>query len=151
MAIWHRVGTWLTTAVVMTGGALLAGAGTSSAADQFTYKVFDDGKSFGVAVYNNGHYAGLASWNADPIGDIPGDALQAVDSYADGWGIQAEMWTPWESDLNYRVTTTKGHSAPYSTPWKSGNLKEGVDVHIQVCIFQGNDYSNCGGSTAGKA
>lgn len=87
--------------------------------------------SFTVAAYNDGIYAGTATWNADPVAGHPGDAMRAVDALADGWGIEAILQSP------YRVATTAGHNAPYYSPWKSGDIPEGQSVRMRVAIFKG--------------
>lgn len=85
---------------------------------------------------------GRLDWSADPNGCNPqGDAFRVCDTNADGYGVAAKML---EHD---RYVTTEGHSAGYCTPWKAGNLPEGVKVTIRVWKARGlggiyvNDYT----------
>ncbi|MFP3990070.1 hypothetical protein U9R90_21880 [Streptomyces sp. E11-3] len=144
MRISRRMGAWLAATGLMATGALAAGAGTAAAAPKFTFKVIDDGKSFGIAVYNNGRIAGSAYWQADPIGSAPGDTLYATDNLSDGYGITGEVWTPYLSSTNYRKVSTWGHKAPYKTPNNTKNLREGTSIMLQVCIGKGSKWGDCG-------
>ncbi|MER6564350.1 hypothetical protein ABT300_42895 [Streptomyces sp. NPDC001027] len=69
----------LLAATVMTVGASLTLGTTGAAAASWTFKktaASSDG-SFAIAAYNDGAYAGVMVWNADPSGPIPGDARTA--------------------------------------------------------------------------
>ncbi|WP_128377508.1 hypothetical protein [Streptomyces cavernae] len=144
-----RVATLFATATLLAGATLVSGAGTAGAAgvDDFTFKVQrDPKKSFGVVVYNKGRYAGMAYWQANPIADqnIPGDALQAVDSLKDGWSIEAILM-PVD-----RTVSTSGHTAPYISPYKTGNLAEGTTVKLRACASKGLN-SSCSDYYSGRA
>ncbi|MGW1891563.1 hypothetical protein ACWCP6_15085 [Streptomyces sp. NPDC002004] len=133
----NRLITFLTTSALLAGASLTFGANNAAAAD-FTFekgKLWDDG-SFTVVAYNNGKYAGLAEWNADPGVDAPGDALRAVDPLADGWGVEAHLLDP------SRVASTRGHDARYISPWKSGDIPEGTKVWVRLCMVKG-DLEDC--------
>jgi hypothetical protein len=105
--------------------------------------------SFTIAAYYNGTYAGLMEWNADPIVfpdmTIPGDAFQVLDRLSDGCGMEATMISP-----EYRMATTRGHSAVYYSPWQTDDLDEGAKVFIQLCAVKG-DYSSCSLTYSGHA
>ncbi|MGW3205769.1 hypothetical protein [Streptomyces sp. NPDC001135] len=133
MSIARRCAVMVGTAALAIG-TLTTGVNTASAADQWTYKLVEDpGKSFGVAVYNNGKYAGMAYWHADATAGGPGDAVSASDALADGYGITAYAYTPWGT----RSATTAGHSAPYTSPYTTGNLPEGTYINLQACVVKG--------------
>ncbi|MFD5075464.1 hypothetical protein [Streptomyces sp. NPDC058371] len=144
----NRVVTLLAASALFIGGSVTLGATNAAAADWTFEKgaVSADG-SFSIAAYNSGTYAGAMVWNADPgCCDIPGDAFQVVDRYADGWGMEASMIDP----TTGRVATTRGHSSPYSSPWNSGNLAEGTTVYIQLCAVQGSSW-DCSIAYSGHA
>ncbi|AQS67362.1 hypothetical protein [Streptomyces pactum] len=88
---------------------------------------------FTIAAYNNGTYAGLMEWNADPVGNTPGDAFRVLDRLSDGWGMEAHMTSP----VTGRTATTRGHTAVYYSPYGTGNLTEGTTVYIQLCAIKG--------------
>ncbi|MFI9251298.1 hypothetical protein [Streptomyces sp. NPDC053069] len=129
----------------LTGAAVVTGAGSASAADPtFTFSVDRVGKSFSIEVFNNHVRAGFADWNADP-GDepgAPGDALQVRDILSDGWGIEAWAATQ-DGAEGYRMATSRGHSAYYSSGWKTGNIKEGTPITVGVCAVKG-EKEQCG-------
>ncbi|GGX20934.1 hypothetical protein GCM10010297_47950 [Streptomyces malachitofuscus] len=130
-----RVGTFAATSALIVGTSLTLGA-TEAAAAEWTFekgKVHSSG-SFTISADNNGTYAGLMSWNADPIGDIPGDSFRVLDRLSDGWGMEAKMINP----VTGRTATTRGHKATYFSPWSTGNLTEGTKVYIQLCAFRGS-------------
>lgn len=86
----------------------------------------------------NGAYAGEMVWNANPGGDWdgngstdPGDAIGAYDGASDGYGVKAILSTG-------RTATTKGHTAPYWTGWKTGNLPENHGYTLKGCVFKGS-------------
>ncbi|MEU6293766.1 hypothetical protein [Streptomyces erythrochromogenes] len=130
----RRIATLVAATTLFVGGMGTVGAGTAAADPSFTFKYSGVGPNggFTVAVYNNGRYAGLAEWNADPAGGHPGDAMRAIDVLSDGWYVEAIMQTP------HRVATTKGHPAVYLTPWKTGDLPEGRSVKMRVVISNGS-------------
>ncbi|WP_338682102.1 hypothetical protein QD712_06595 [Streptomyces acidiscabies] len=98
----------------------------------------------GVNLYLDGVYAGQVWWSQDPGGDLdsdgstdPGDALIAHDTVSDGYGIEATLRT---SD-SHKVTT-RGHGAPYWSPWGTGNLTEGDTYYGDACVVKGT-FSSC--------
>ena len=144
-----RVVTLLTASALLAGSCLTLGATDAAAAD-WTFKKSgpeDDG-SFTITAYNpSGTYAGAMVWNADPgCCDIPGDAFQVVDRLSDTWGMEAKMTVP----VTGRKATTRGHEAPYSSPWNTGDLREGATVAIQLCAVRG-DYKHCSIAYTGRA
>ncbi|MER5968953.1 hypothetical protein ABT112_04265 [Streptomyces sp. NPDC002055] len=134
---------------LLMGGTLSGATAAQAAEPSVTYKFQDDPrKSFGVVVYNHGRYAGMAYWQADPIPaqDVPGDAIQAVDPLADGWGVEAIL----DTGGGYRTVSTRGHDSPYLSPYKTGDLTEGSTVRLRVCLVKGlNSY--CSPYYSGKA
>ncbi|MFJ2178695.1 hypothetical protein ACIQVO_29100 [Streptomyces sp. NPDC101062] len=129
----RRIATLIASTALLVGGTVTTGAGTAAADPNFTFEVdnVSSNGTFSVVVYNNGRYAGMAHWNADPVAYSPGDAMHAVDALADGWGIEAILQSP------YRFATTAGHDSPYITPWKTGNLPEGQKVKMRVAATRG--------------
>ncbi|TGA95312.1 hypothetical protein E2651_34535 [Streptomyces sp. MZ04] len=100
--------------------------------------------SFNVAVYTNHNYSGKAEWNADPVSGAPGDALRAYDHMADGWSVEAML------SYGSRTASTRGHSAPYWSGWKTGNIAEGKTVKVRICMVK-RQYSDCSLFYSGKA
>ncbi|MFC9293931.1 hypothetical protein ACFTWH_09225 [Streptomyces sp. NPDC057011] len=133
MKMKRRIATLFATTTLLVGGTVTAGAGTAAADPVFTFKqaAVDSVGGFTVAVYNNGRYAGVAQWQADPISGQPGDAMRAGDVLSDGWYVEAILESP------YRFATTKGHTATYFTPWVGGDLAEGRSVRMRVAISNG--------------
>ncbi|WP_405644824.1 hypothetical protein [Streptomyces sp. NBC_00019] len=128
----NRVITLLAASALLTGGSLTFGASSAAAAPDFTFEkcgVVSNG-GFCIAVYTNGTYSGIAIWQADPLGEDPGDSMRAADYYGDGWGVNAILESP------YRLASTDGHAAPYKTGWKSGDLTEGTSVRMRICMHQ---------------
>ncbi|GGQ97450.1 hypothetical protein ACIRPJ_33265 [Streptomyces asoensis] len=144
-----RIATLLA-ATAMTVGASVTLGTTDAAAASWTFQkssVSSDG-SFSIVAYNDGSYAGVMVWNADPgCCDIPGDAFNVYDKLADGWGMEASMIIPISAD---RVATTRGHGAGYTSPWNTGNLAEGTEVAIQLCAVKGEAFS-CSAAYTGHA
>ncbi|MFG2344810.1 hypothetical protein [Streptomyces phaeochromogenes] len=143
----NRVVTLLAASTLLVGGSVTFGA-TNAAAASWTFEksAVSSTGSFTIAAYNSGHYAGIMEWNADPVGNIPGDAFQVGDFYGDGWGMEASMISP----VTGRVATTRGHSATYYSDWNSGNLAEGTAVYIQLCAVQGST-EDCSAVYSGHA
>ncbi|MFE5008643.1 hypothetical protein ACFRJ3_29105 [Streptomyces sp. NPDC056696] len=83
--------------------------------------------------------AGSATWNADPDGSIPGDAIRAFDTKSDGWGIETALDYDYDGIMDRRVDT-RGHTAGYCSPWKGGDLKEGRTVRMYVTPVSGSSY-----------
>jgi hypothetical protein len=100
---------------------------------------------FWVDLYWNGIYAGEVAWSRDPgWGDFdangsldPGDALIAFDDTSDGDGVEGVLSTG-------RIASTRGHSAPYSSGWVTGNLPEGNAYNMWACLVQGSWYACAG-------
>ncbi|MFC8589459.1 hypothetical protein ACFUGD_33575 [Streptomyces sp. NPDC057217] len=138
--------------VALTGTMLMSGATNAFADPNFTFSVERSGKNFSIEVYNNHIRAGFADWQADPDKSItpaiPGDALQVRDALSNGWGVEA-LAVAQAGGSGYRTATTRGHNALYVSSWKTGNLKEGTPIIVQVCAVRG-EKSQCG-SAYGKA
>jgi len=127
----------------LTGAAVVTGTGSASAADpNFTFSVdrHSNDKSFSIQVFNNHVRAGFADWHAnpgdEPNTDAPGDALQVRDILGDGWGIEAIAMAQ-QGGAGYRMATSRGHSAVYVSPWKTGNITEDTPIVVQVCAVKG--------------
>ncbi len=134
----QRATTLLATAA-LAAGTLVAGAGSASAAS-ITFAYDSPNGSGQIVVLRDGKHAGYLYWNSDPIPELnwPGDAFLASDGLADGYGIEAHLY----SGTLHRMATTRGHDAPYETPWRTGNLPEGEMVLLQVCYVKGTS-STC--------
>jgi hypothetical protein len=85
----------------------------------------------------NGTYAGTVYWNQDPGGDLngdgvtdPGDSMIAFDGATDGCGIEIRL-------SGRSPATTRGHNAPYMSPWSTGNLPEDQIFFVDYCIVKG--------------
>ncbi|ROQ63194.1 hypothetical protein EDD93_5932 [Streptomyces sp. 840.1] len=107
-------------AAVAAFGLVVAAQGTAAAAPKSV------GASFG----------GYGEWNPDPSGGIPGDSIRACDTSADGWGIEVKLDIGRNGTWD-RVASTRGHNSPYCSPWKSGDIKEGTPVSVQVTNVDG--------------
>ncbi|MFD7720428.1 hypothetical protein [Streptomyces sp. NPDC059814] len=107
-------------AVVAAFGLVVAAQGTASAAPKTIEATF----------------GGYGGWNPDPYSGIPGDAIRACDTTADGWGIEVKLDIGRDGTWD-RTVSTRGHNSPYCSPWKSGNIKEGTPVSIQVANVDG--------------
>ncbi|MER7456884.1 hypothetical protein [Micromonospora sp. NPDC126480] len=106
----------------------------------------------GFDVFNkNDKLIGIVWFNSDPVGDDPGDALQACDYEADGVGIEIQMdinpGSTWQTD---RIATTRGHNSPYCSPWATGNIGENTLVKVRACVVQGTE-SWCSAPQYGRA
>ncbi|MFE5615781.1 hypothetical protein [Streptomyces sp. NPDC056543] len=133
-----RIATLMAATATMVGVSLGTGAGTAASAPRLTYQSswYQSGKSVVVYMYADGKYAGYVNWNADPVGYDPGDALQAMDDGADGWGIEGRVSSP---GWLIREASTQGHPSPYTTPWQTGNLDEGSKYDLDVCLVKGSE------------
>ncbi|MEU3733258.1 hypothetical protein AB0E81_28235 [Streptomyces sp. NPDC033538] len=143
-----RVGTLFASSALILGTSFTIGSTEAAAAAQWTFEkgsVSSDG-DFNITAFNNGTFAGAMQWNADPSGSTPGDAFRVLDRLADGWGVEATMISP----STGRKATTRGHNAPYTSSWNSGNLTEGSTVYIQLCAVKG-DSTRCGLAYSGRA
>ncbi|WP_240203102.1 hypothetical protein [Streptomyces actuosus] len=104
-----------------------------------------------MTAYYGGYVAGTGYFNADPSGSVPGDAIRACDTRADGVGIEVRMDIKpsgsWHTD---RVASTRGHNSPYCSPWKSGNIAEETTVALKICAVKGT-WEECSPVVYGKA
>ncbi|MFF7340155.1 hypothetical protein ACFZAT_22825 [Streptomyces sp. NPDC008163] len=82
-------------------------------------------------------FGGYGEWNADPYGAAPGDSIRACDTDADGWSIEVKLDIGRDGTWD-RTATTRGHTSPYCTPWKTGDIKEGTPVLVQVANVGGD-------------
>ncbi|MCT4355008.1 hypothetical protein M5362_17910 [Streptomyces sp. Je 1-79] len=132
-----RIATLLAATAVTVGATLGTGAGTAAAAPRLTVQTswYQDTHSVVAYLYADGKYAGYVNWNADPVGTDPGDALRANDDAADGWGVKGIITNAWV----YREASTQGHSSPYTTSWKTGDLDEGQRLSLDVCLVKGSE------------
>jgi len=124
-------------AMTLAAGMVLAGpANPANAAPNVTFRtnIFSDG-SARVDVFNDGTYAGVGMWSANPgsLADT-GDTLIAHDQLADGYGIEATL-------DDGRTATTRGHSAPY-TDTNAKDLDEGARRLMTVCLVKGT-FKDC--------
>ncbi|MFJ5302051.1 hypothetical protein [Streptomyces sp. NPDC088350] len=84
--------------------------------------------------------AGYGTFNADPNGSIPGDAIRACDTKADGWGVETALdYPPFDKKMD-RIIDTRGHASGYCSPWLGGNLTEGVTYRMYVTPVSGTSY-----------
>ncbi|MGW1895150.1 hypothetical protein ACWCP6_33655 [Streptomyces sp. NPDC002004] len=133
-----RIATLLAATAVTVGVSFGAGAGSAAAAPRLTYttSTYQHGKSAVLYLYADGDYAGYVNWNADPvIGGAPGDALRAHDGGADGWGVKVSIVG---LDVS-RDASTRGHSSPYTTPWKTGDITENRRLSLNACLVKGSE------------
>lgn len=127
----------LAASLAVATATVVGGAGTAAAADSFSFGYSTNSSGYAViSVRNNtwGESAGNATWQKDPGGGEPGDALSAYDVLADGYGIEAHLSTG-------RVATTRGHASPY-TVTVTGDLPEDTGYTMWVCVVKG-DFSKC--------
>ncbi|MEH0844531.1 hypothetical protein V6U81_19295 [Micromonospora sp. CPCC 205711] len=69
------------------------------------------------------------------MGGAPGDAIQACDSLADGWGV--EVWLDTNPGSGWdRKASTRGYNSPYCSPWASGDISEDTLIWIKVCMVK---------------
>ncbi|MEV7089003.1 hypothetical protein AB0O07_24470 [Streptomyces sp. NPDC093085] len=129
---------------VLTAGLLSAGAGSARAAS-VTFEASAGGganrKYVQVVVVRNGKHVGYVYWNGDPdpVLGWPGNAMIVADTSTDTWGIEAYL------NPVGRVATTRGHNAPYVSPWATGDLPEGRRYELRVCLVRGA-ASSCSGA-----
>lgn len=132
-----RIAAALATASLLTGAVTVLGSGAAEASkNDFTTKCqyLSDTKEWEAVAYNtDGNYVGLALFDQDPQYGLPGDALYATDSYADGWGVIAHLSTG-------RTASTVGHTAGYTTPPVTGNLPENHTYSLWVEMKKGGTY-----------
>jgi hypothetical protein len=95
------------------------------------------GKAGTEAVQTLPGFGGYGKWSPNPSGSTPGDAIKACDTTGDGWGIQ--VWLDSDRDGYVdRKAKTNGHSAPYCSGWKTGNLPEHRTVDVAVIQVKGD-------------
>jgi hypothetical protein len=133
-----RAASVVAAATALAAGLVLGGPANPASAAPDVYYItytYTDG-SARVEVYNNGDFAGYGEWAANPgdLGSSTGDTLIAYDGLADGYGIEATL-------SDGRTATTRGQSSPY-TATKSGNLDEGAERTMNVCLVKGT-FSDC--------
>ncbi|MFD0021246.1 hypothetical protein [Streptomyces sp. NPDC058382] len=114
-----------------TTGRVLAAATAA-----FGLVVAAQGTASAAPVSIDATFGGRGEWNADPYGNTPGDSIRACDTSSDGWGIEVKLDIGRDGTWD-RIATTRGHNAKYCSPWKSGNIKEGTPVSIQVANVDG--------------
>lgn len=135
-----RMAGFVAAVAVLTGGALVTGAGVADAAapaPQVRVVHAASGNYWDVVIYNgNGQETGMGQWSQDPQDGNPGDALRAYDALADGYGIHAYL-------SDGRMASTAGHSSPYWSPWVTGNLPEGNWYTLTVCTEKGGVNYSC--------
>ena len=84
--------------------------------------------------------AGHGTFNADPDGSIPGDAIKACDDKEDGWGVETAIdYPPFDAHPDKKVDT-RGHGKGYCTPWKGLGLQENVKYRMYVTPVKGDQY-----------
>ncbi|MES4907314.1 MULTISPECIES: hypothetical protein [unclassified Streptomyces] len=129
-----RLGVVLGTAAVFAGTALVSAepAAAIPSLDEFSLTPTwpDYGRNVMVTL-SGGIDAGYAEWRQDPGNGYPGDAMRAHDRNADGYGIEATL------TYDNRKATTRGHNAPYDSPWATGNLPEDRKYVMRVCVVRG--------------
>jgi|tagenome__1003787_1003787.scaffolds.fasta_scaffold20976185_4 hypothetical protein len=146
MRLTHRITTMTVALAAVLGGLVLtAGAADAAPAAPRTLKTVERQVTVdGCAYYydnfywDDGSWAGYAEWSQDPCGGDPGDALSATDELADGYGINAHLSTG-------RVATTAGHSSPYTSKWKTGDLTEDKTYLMWTCVEKGGVEYGCTG------
>jgi hypothetical protein len=111
---------------LVVGAAVTMGASAASAAVPtdvtFVASSMQSDGSRSVVIYDNGRAVGTAYWKAGS------DTLQAVDVFADGFGVAAYLGTN-----PVREASTYGHGSPY-TATKGGNLTEDKRYTFWVCF-----------------
>ncbi|MGQ4364251.1 hypothetical protein [Streptomyces sp. SAS_272] len=143
----NRVFTLLAASALLAGSCLTLGATDAAAADWTFTKSDEGGGSFQIVARNaSGRVAGTMSWVADPLPNIPGDSFSVTDVLSDTWGIEAKMVVP----VTGRTATTRGQKAVYTSPWNTGDLREGAQVSIQLCVVKGTS-SHCSIAYTGHA
>lgn len=128
--------------VTMAAGAGSADAAAPSAGTRVTVTTAADTGISVAYVYYDNILRGTFQWSQNPSSDgsRPGDAMRVSDSYADGWGVEGDLSTG-------RIATTAGHSSPYTSPWKTGNLPEKNWYDFDVYLEKGGSYIYIGGGS----
>ncbi|WP_433891163.1 hypothetical protein [Streptomyces sp. CA-111067] len=86
----------------------------------------------------SGTTAGWVEWSQDPSGGDPGDSMRVTDSWADGYGVEADLDI---SSSNFRIATTAGHNSPYTSKWASGNLPERHKYNMDIWMVKGGQHT----------
>ncbi|MBL1087450.1 hypothetical protein JK359_36805 [Streptomyces actinomycinicus] len=96
-------------------------------------------------MFNIGSY-GYGYWNQDPGSCSPGDSVLICDNKADGWGIEVYEYLSDGSPLDPfgPGATTRGHGAPYCSPWSTHNLAEGTQVYLDFYAVKGDSKKYIG-------
>ncbi|WLQ44538.1 hypothetical protein P8A22_34320 [Streptomyces laculatispora] len=113
-----------------------AGRVVAAAATAFGLVIAAQGTAAAAPKAIEATFGGYGEWNPDPYDGIPGDSIRACDTTADGWGIEVKIDIGRNGTWD-RIANTRGHNSPYCSPWKSGNIKEGTPVSIQVANVNG--------------
>lgn len=121
-----KLGTLLAASCLLAWGAPSAGAQESAPPPAEVHYL-----------YYNGTVVGSLTWNQDPAGTVPGDALMLCDLEPDGWGLEVELVNGGLVEIE---ASTRGHSSPWCTPWKTRNLPENRTWPITVWMVQGTNY-----------
>lgn len=139
MKFTQRATTLLAATALAAGATLTSGAGSASAATITFSGSAGSGGDYQIVALRDGKNIGYVYWSSDPVPGLgwPGDAMSVSDTSSDGYGLEAHLSTG-------RVATTRGHNAPYTSPWATGDLTEGLTVGMKLCLVKG-DYSNCSG------
>lgn len=131
---WRKAAAALAATVLLSVGAV-AVASPANAAVELTWDFLgSDGNYYYIELYLNGNVAGEATFSADPMGSSPGDSIMAFDATSDGWAVETKLQVGSET----RIASTKGHNAPYHTPWVTGNLPEGQTYQMKGCVIGGS-------------
>ncbi|MBO0915912.1 hypothetical protein [Streptomyces laculatispora] len=113
-----------------------AGRVVAAAAAAFGLVIAGQGTAVAAPKSIEATFGGYGEWNPDPYDGVPGDSIRACDTTADGWGIEVKIDIGRNGTWD-RIANTRGHNSPYCSPWKSGNIKEGTPVSIQVANVNG--------------
>ncbi|MFC3573212.1 hypothetical protein ACFOZ0_07950 [Streptomyces yaanensis] len=125
----------LTGAAALTAALAVTGATPASAEPDFKFDYFQlnrPGGGFIIDAWDGADFVGDGEWWRDPGDGKPGDTVVAYDGRADGYGIEAHLMTDPE-----RIASTRGHAKGYEDR-KSGNLREGSDWVMYVCVVKGS-------------
>lgn len=103
-------------------------AAVTLAAMGLTFSLATPASAWSYGAYEGGGYG---EWQQDPSGDVKGDSFRACDQRSDGYAIYVRIDIGRDGDFDSSVTT-KGHYAPYCTPWKYLDLPEGTPIRMYV-------------------
>lgn len=85
---------------------------------------------------------GYAQFMADPTNLVPGDSLKVCDVLGDGWFVVGFLENPATNKV-IRTGSTKGHYAPWCTPWLTGDLPEQTHLYVGACLSNGTTSKDC--------